>query len=121
MKSCNLKNKEKCIGGKYKEHTQGAYNEAVIFLDNDQRLYNQKWAFIKNYCRKIKKGTFDRNKAKIGFRHFLDKSVNPEYKKQMGSAIPLGERRVAENILVKDFQATVKDEGGCDNVLRRTP
>jgi len=110
-----------CDKGKHYSYSEarrnGAHNQTTLLIDNEQRLYNQKVAFFKNYCRKKLKGKFDRNLAKKGFKN-LTNEANRFSKKQYGEAIDIGDRKVAENILVRDFESTVKDEGGCKNILK---
>lgn len=122
MSFCDKKENKRmpeCRGGKFREHAiaykKGVYNQTTLWIDNDQRLYNQKEAFFKNYCRKMLKGKFDRNLAKKGFKHLIDEA-NKLHKKEIGEPLEMDDRRVAENILVKDFEYRVKDEGGCENI-----
>lgn len=85
--------------------------ETVLWIDNTEPLYNQKISFFNNYCRKLAKGKFNRQLAKKGFRH-LTTFANQSYKQQIKEPLPISDRKVAENELLKDFRSYVRD-GDC--------
>lgn len=110
--------KKKGFGGLFRQEAREKMNETTLWIDNNEPLYRKKISFFKNYCRKTLKGKFNQNLAKKGFRH-LTTVANQSYKKELGEPLPISDRRIAENILLRDFKDTIVDEGGCKEFLKR--
>lgn len=49
--------------------------EFNLLIDNDRQAYDRKNAFRENFKRKMKKGTFDREKAKYALRQYMGQEV----------------------------------------------
>ena len=49
--------------------------EFNLLIDNDQQAYRRKQAFKENFERKMKRGTFDREKAKYAIRQYMGQEV----------------------------------------------
>ena len=84
--------------------------ETRLWVDNTEPLYRRKLFMQCNLYLKKTKGTFNPVLAKKLFRH-LTTAANQDYKKSIGEALPIPDRREAEAEFVQEFQEIVSDPG----------
>lgn len=84
-----------------------AVNELILFADNDYKLYTVlQDTYFENLERKVKRGTYDPEKAVKLFHYYYNNYVRPEYKRQLGSDIKLNpkERNLFGQYYVEQFE-----------------
>jgi hypothetical protein len=96
----------KKIGGKTSVD-RATIREMQLWLDNTEHLYRTKEAWITNYAKKIRNGSFNRSLALKGIANNLVPMIARDYNKEFGrGSIPaltlVDKRKVAVGI-VKDI------------------
>ncbi len=102
-----------------------AARELELFINNDFQLHRQQHEpIIKNLLRKMKKGTFDKEKAVILFRHLVDNGAKKyaiEFSTGVGDAriiFPGPTRNAVARSLRDSFVETAKSGGFSEMDLR---
>lgn len=86
--------------------------ELGMWIDNTYKLYLIKVAIFKNYWKKFKKGTFDKQKAEKGFAD-LTKAAADDYNRQNFEDFPkigIEARKHVSKELVDEFLAAAKNK-----------
>lgn len=80
-----------------------AVRETTLFIENDYKTYQNQTAWAKNFALKMKKGTYDKTKAKQAIADYLVKEGIKNYNSEFGTGSiklnPKERLKVAEELL----------------------
>jgi len=95
-------------------------DELEISFNNERSLYSNKLAWIKNFARKMKNGSYNHEKAVFGIQKNLVPNIIKSYDGIELSDVDRQTRNHLAKSIVKSFEDTIKIDykGNYDEVIR---